>query len=274
MNTTWETRLKDSCAALQKQQEHESESARAILVEQHKAEAASLEAAWAAERHAHACSLEKQTALYADELAEVTQRTSENHHHALELHAAACRAMEEKGAAELAAAVGEADVQSRANLQQVCRQVSACHCCEKNSAGLRACLTTTAALPVQVVKHHTEEIMQVKAACQDQLASAHLQLETMRRDNDMAAVDLVQQWQRRCDDMRESVLAAQSAEHAAMQKAHEVALSGLQEDHAALVWPSSPSALATHVTCRLTPSGQTRGRSPLFKLRLDAFRRP
>lgn len=121
MNTSWETTLKDSCAALQKEHEQDSEGARAMLVEQHKAEAASLEAAWATDRQVHACSLDQQQALHTDEMAEMTQRHLEDLHHALEQHAAACIAIEEKGAAELSAAVKEADVQSRANLQQVCR---------------------------------------------------------------------------------------------------------------------------------------------------------
>ena len=89
--------------------------------------------------------------------------------------------------------------------------------------------------------------MQVRAACQDQLAFAHLQLDKQKRENHIAAEDLVQRWQRRCDDMRESLLAAQSSEHASMRTAHEVALSHLQQDHAALVWPSTLFALTPHV---------------------------
>ena len=90
-----------------------------MLVEQHKAEAASLEAAWAADRQVHACSLDQQQALHTDEMAAITQRHLEDHHHALELHAAACTAIEEKGAAAVAAAIEEADVRSRASLLQV-----------------------------------------------------------------------------------------------------------------------------------------------------------
>lgn len=111
--------MKDSCA-LQKQQEQDFENAQALLIQQHKAEVASLHAALSADRHVHACSLEAQQASHNEELAELRQKNADDHHHIIELNVAACTAITEKGAAEMAATVERADVRHRAALQQVC----------------------------------------------------------------------------------------------------------------------------------------------------------
>lgn len=96
------------------------------------------------------------------------------------------------------------------------------------------------ALLCQVAEHHTATTVQLEAACQEQLARAQLQMDNLKTESDRIAGQLVHQWQRHCDDMQQDMLAAHSAQHAAMHTAHEVALSKLQEDHAALVSHFAP----------------------------------